>query len=182
MEEESVAEGGVLGVDYGTVRIGVAFGDLGSGLVLPLPTVANPGEVKEAAARVAEVVVGRGPKEVVIGEPWHKSGASNPMVELVREFGRALEPLVEVPLVFMDERYTSAAAESTLAAAGLKWWQYDKGHVDAMAAMNLVRDRLRALRPELGLEAETEQSEPEWVDPVAEKRRQRRAMQRKKRR
>lgn len=153
--------GSVLGVDYGTVRIGLALGELGSGLVLPLPVLSNPGTLDEAAARIAEIARGREAALLVLGNPVHMSGEASSMSEKVAKLRDALAAALSVPVILRDERLSSVAAEEQLAAAGLRWWQYEKGKIDTLAAMNLVRELLVELKPELGRLEEDAPAPPE---------------------
>ena len=50
-----------------------------------------------------------------------------------------LEEQSGLPVLLQDERLSSVEAEARLKALGLRWWQYDKGQVDAMAAMAIAR-------------------------------------------
>jgi putative Holliday junction resolvase len=149
-DTELPSSGSVLGVDYGTVRIGLAVGELGSGLVLPLPVLANPGSFEATVERIAETARVREAAIVVLGNPVHMSGEESPMSAQVRKLKTALEAHMPIPVVLRDERLSSVQAEEQLKDAGLRWWQYEKGRIDTLAAMNLVRELLVEIKPELG--------------------------------
>ncbi len=150
----------MLGIDYGTVRIGLALGELASGLVLPLPVLAHPGSEGEVVARIEEVARGRDAAIVVIGNPLHMSGEASSMSARVAKLRDALAARLAAPVILRDERLSSVAAEEQLSSAGLRWWQYEKGKIDTVAAMNLVRELIVELRPELG-RLEEDASPPE---------------------
>ena len=178
MTENSLpTSGAVLGVDFGTVRIGLALGELGSGLVLPLPVLANPGSDEETAARIEEVARGRDAAVVVIGDPVHMSGEASTMSLRVEKLRAALAARLQVPVVLRDERLSSVGAEEQLTSAGLKWWQYEKGKIDTLAAMGIVRELLIEIRPELGRISE---EEPEAPLPRREKDQRRRDARKKR--
>jgi len=172
-ENDLPRSGSILGVDFGTVRIGLAVGELGSGLVLPLPVLSNPGTLEQTAERIAEVARGREVAAVVLGNPIHVSGEASAMSAKVGGLKTALATRLSVPVVLRDERYSSVQAEEQLTAAGLKWWQYEKGKVDQLAAMSLVRELLIEIKPELGRVSEDDPTPPrrEKDDPSRRKKR-----------
>lgn len=173
----------ILGVDYGTVRIGLALGDPRTGLVVPLPVMENPGEDAAVAAKLAEVARGHDVARVVLGDPIHLSGTESKMSRVVGRIRDMLSEQLEVPVLLRDERLTSADAEARLRATGLRWWQYDKGKLDALAAMTIVRDLLLEENPSLGLTAgDDEPDGPVGREKPAAKRRRKEARRRARKR
>jgi len=170
----------VLGVDYGTKRIGLALGELGSGLVLPLPVLENPGSLEGCAERIAEIARGRDAAIVVLGKPVHMSGDESAMSKEVTKLAGALSALITAPVVLRDERLSSVTAQEQLASAGLRWWQYEKGKIDQLAAMNIVRELLIEVKPELGKIREDEGELP--TSQRREKDKRRREGRKKKKR
>jgi len=171
----------VLGVDYGTVRVGLALGFVRSGLVVPLPVAPHPGSDDEVARTLCAVAAQHGARRIVLGNPVHMTGEASPMSERVgrlAELVRGLAPELEVALE--DERLSSAAAEAALRAAGLRWWEHGKAAVDAGAAMTIARDYLHRLDPSLA--AGAEEPPPAPAEPTAERRQRRRRAQRRARR
>lgn len=164
-----------LGVDYGRKRVGLALGHPDTGLTLGLGALDHPGDDAGLVARLAEVVREREVAAVVLGQPLHASGAESPMSREVDRVAAALGEAVDVPVALQDERHTSAGAEASLADAGLRWWQYSKGHVDAIAAMTIVRDYMTARDPSLLLLAEEPPVPPPGADakPSRQARRER---------
>lgn len=175
-----------LGLDYGTVRIGLALSLPGGGLIVPLDTLANPGEDAAAADAVAAVVRSHSADELIIGDPLHMDGTVSDMSRRVRAFAELVRARVEIPVHLQDEGLTSQAAERQFREAGLHWRQVDKGRIDAVAAMGILRDWQQAqadLEPKPSLDEERE--EPEFdpeppQDPPS--RRDRRRQGRRKRR
>ena len=166
----------VLGVDYGTVRIGLALGFLDSGLVVQLPVLANPGNVAEAVASLASLAKEKGATRVVVGNPVYASGDPSAMSRKVAVVAEALRA-EGLDVALQDERRTSVDAEEQLSAMGLRWWQYDKGQVDTLAAMAIVRAYMLNANPGLALLDE----EPPEPPPPRESRRDRRRRARRKR-
>ncbi|MDC3378807.1 Holliday junction resolvase RuvX [Planctomycetota bacterium] len=153
--EPAEKERDVLGVDYGLKRIGVALGNVDSGLVLPLQTLAHPGDEASVVELLADVARTRAVGRILLGDPLNMSGTKSPMSKSVRRLKAGLETALEgVVVELVDERLTSTDAEQRLRAAGVRWWQVDKGQVDAMAAMSITRDYLVRVNPRLLLERE----------------------------
>ncbi|MDB5311894.1 MAG: Holliday junction resolvase RuvX [Gemmataceae bacterium] len=110
--------GRLLGVDFGTVRIGLAVSDPDRVISSPLQTYTrlNPQLDATTLKRVAaaEGVVG-----LVIGLPLHTGGEEGKKAAEARAFGAWLGGVTQLPAVFWDERFTTAAAEDALWDAGL---------------------------------------------------------------
>jgi putative Holliday junction resolvase len=105
-------------VDFGTVRVGLAVSDPDRVISSPLETYTRKGEPADAAyfTRVvtSERIVG-----LVVGLPLHTGGEEGIKAKEARAFGKWLGDVTRLPVVFWDERCTTAAAEDTLWAAGL---------------------------------------------------------------
>ena len=111
------ANGRVLGLDLGDVRIGVAISDPERRMAVPLGTVRAgrpPGELKAIADLVAEndVVL------VVVGHPLSLSGEAGPRARHTQELAAALTSVLPVPVVLHDERLSTVQAERALRSAG----------------------------------------------------------------
>jgi len=132
----------IAGIDYGTVRIGVATADLDVGIAGPLETYARRNERLDAEyfRRLAtEERLGR----FVVGLPVHGSGAESQKSREARAFGAWLEQATGVPVEFFDERYTSAEAEAMLLDAGLTK-KRRKERLDQLAAQIMLTAYLEA--------------------------------------
>jgi putative Holliday junction resolvase len=108
----------LLGVDFGTVRVGLAVSDADRIVASPLQTYAvqNP-QVDAVALRTlagSQGVVG-----IVVGLPLHTGGEEGTKAREARTFGAWLGSVTGLPVVFWDERCTTAAAEDALWGAGL---------------------------------------------------------------
>ena len=105
-----------LGVDVGSVRIGVARCDPEGLLATPVATVtAGDGAIDDLAAIVAEV----GAIEVIVGLPLSLSGAEGPAAAKAREFAAELAARVPVPVRLVDERMSTVEATRSLRASGV---------------------------------------------------------------
>ena len=111
--------GRVLGVDVGTVRVGVALSDPTGIIASPLETLRR---AKDGADldRLAALVVEHEVAEVVVGEPRHLSGASGASAQDARAYSDALaERIADVPVYLIDERLSTVTAASHLREGGI---------------------------------------------------------------
>ena len=101
-----------VGVDVGSVRVGVAASDATGAVVLPVATLArDEGTVAALAALVRE----RAAVEVVVGLPLGLSGREGPAAGLVRAFAVELAAaVVDVPVRLVDERFSTTSATREL--------------------------------------------------------------------
>lgn len=132
----------IAGIDYGTVRIGIATADLDVQIAGPYETYARrsaqlDAEYFQTLAR--EERIGR----FVVGLPVHTSGHESQKSAEARAFGAWLTQVTGVPVEFFDERYTSAEAESLLLDAGLAK-KRRKERLDQLAAQIMLTAYLEA--------------------------------------
>ena len=128
--------GRIAGIDYGTVRIGIAIGDLEVGMASPLENYNRrnerlDAEYFETLAREERLV------RWVVGLPVHLSGDESQKSHEAREFGKWLGKLTDIPVDFYDERFTSSHAETILQEANLSK-KKRKARLDALAAQIML--------------------------------------------
>ncbi len=136
--------GRIAGIDYGTVRIGIAVTDPGQTIASPLETYHRRSQTLDdqyflQLAR-EERLAG-----FVVGLPVHTSGNESGKSAEARAFGKNLETLTGLPVVWFDERYTSAIAEEMLQGAGLTS-KKRKARLDKLAAQILLISWLESSR------------------------------------
>lgn len=96
-----------LGVDVGSVRVGVAVSDPHGILATPLVTLPREGSVEALAALVAEHEVG----EVVVGLPRSLSGREGPAADAATAYAEELRArIAPVPVRMVDERLSTVTA------------------------------------------------------------------------
>jgi putative Holliday junction resolvase len=131
------AKGRLLGVDYGTVRVGLAVSDPDRIIASPLATYTR--RDPEADARYfRELVQSESIVGLVVGLPVHLSGREGEKAIEARAFGKWLAEITGLPLVFYDERFTTVQAESALWEAGLTH-KRRKDRRDRVAAQMLLQ-------------------------------------------
>jgi len=133
-----------LGLDYGTRRIGVAYGD-DLGVATPLPALAAADPLRRWAG-LASLVKERRITDVVVGHPLNMDGSSGPKALEVEAFARRVRADFGVPVHLIDERLTSYEAESTIAPAKRRSVR-GTGLVDSRAATIILQDYLDGISP-----------------------------------
>lgn len=131
----------ILGIDHGTVRIGLALSD-------ELGMIANPLKTLDASESVeieiAEIVQQKRVGDVVIGLPLRMSGERGSATERVEKFADRLRKVLphEVAIHFVDERLSSQAAERSLGFENKRITHDQKRLVDQVAAVAILQDFL----------------------------------------
>jgi putative Holliday junction resolvase len=106
----------VLAFDFGLQRIGVAVGEPEPGTAHPLaPILARSASAR--AATIARLVKEWRPALLVVGRPLGEEGGASEMTRRAERFARQLAGRFGLRVELVDERYSSAAAESRVRAA-----------------------------------------------------------------
>lgn len=108
----------IAGIDYGTVRIGIAMADTEIGIASPYENYARQTAALDAgyfAALARDERIGR----FVVGLPVHLHGGESQKSTDARAFGKWLGEATGVAVEFFDERFTTAEADEILNAAKL---------------------------------------------------------------
>jgi putative Holliday junction resolvase len=142
----------ILGLDYGTARIGAAVCDELEIAAHPLPDVPCDGSEME---RIAAVSAEKEVRLIVVGLPVRMDGSEGPASRKVRGFAKRLRRRLKgVDVELVDERLTSAQAHSALSLMGAGSRERRRA-VDSMAAQLILQrflDRRAAARAEQGEE------------------------------
>lgn len=100
----------VMAFDYGTRRIGVAVGNTMSKLGQPIKTIAEPNS-DVRFKMIEDLIKEWQPNRLVVGLPCHPDGTEHEMSQKARRFGNQLSGRFQLPIDWVDERYTSAVLE-----------------------------------------------------------------------
>lgn len=133
-----------LGIDHGTKRIGLAYGD-DIGVATPIPAISSEDQSKQWAG-LAAVLRERRITEVVLGHPLNMDGSSGPKALEVEAFAGRIRSEFGLPVHLVDERLTSYEAESTIAPARRRAVR-KTGLVDSRAATIILQDFLDGRLP-----------------------------------
>ena len=140
-------QGRLAGIDFGTVRIGIAMTDPDRMLASPWETYNRRSPALDAQyfARLAkeERIVGW-----VLGWPIHLDGNDSGKSREVEAFANWLRELTNLPIALQDERFSSAFAREVLGEAGLSR-RKTKARIDRVAAQILLAAYLESARPSL---------------------------------
>ena len=108
----------IAGIDYGTVRIGIATADTEVGIAGPYANYTRrslPLDAQYFAALTKEEQIGR----FVVGLPVHLHGGESQKSTEARTFGLWLNEVTGVEVQYFDERFTTSEADQVLGAAKL---------------------------------------------------------------
>lgn len=134
----------ILGIDYGTKRIGLAFADE-LGIAIPLGAI--PGvELKDCWEKLGDEVKRRKIDQFVLGYPINMDGSVGMRAKEVDVFAEKLKKFFGLPVNRVDERLTSLAAEEALGRKSKTKKTQLSGKVDATAACLILKDFLNDSR------------------------------------
>ena len=150
---DGLRRGTRIGIDVGSVRVGVARTDPDAVLAVPVATIVRPRGVRAGRtdlAALADLVAEYEPLEVVVGLPVTLAGTEGPAVAAVRAYVDALLDVLrardlDVPVRLVDERLTTAAAAKGLRSAG-RDTRSGRSVIDKEAAVIIVQDAVDAER------------------------------------
>jgi len=138
--------GCLLGFDFGLARIGIATGEIETGLASPLATIA----LKSSTARfdaISRLIEEWQPVALVVGLPRPLSGEGEHALEPhCRRFANQLHGRFHLPVHLTDERLSSIEADYSLRSAGMRNWHVRKKKLDAAAAQIILQHFLDILR------------------------------------
>lgn len=142
-----------LGVDVGSVRVGLAASDPAGVLATPVATLPRDADGGADQARVVAEAAQREALEVVVGLPRSLSGQEGPAAELARAWARSLDGLLadrewgrDRPRVrLVDERLTTVDAHRQLRESGVAGRE-QRARVDQAAAVLILQAALDAER------------------------------------
>nr|WP_221420739.1 Holliday junction resolvase RuvX [Conyzicola lurida] len=127
-----------MGIDVGTVRIGVARSDLHGMLATPVETVARgDGDLARLLAIVAELDVA----EIVVGLPLALSGRHTASTGDAVGFAERLAAAASVPVRLVDERLSTVSAQAAVRSSG-KSTKQSRSVIDQVAAVIILQHAL----------------------------------------
>jgi putative holliday junction resolvase len=136
MNPQPHTPGRVAGIDYGTVRIGIALSDPQRSIASPMETYTRRSPELDAQ-RFRRLVEEDAITLLVVGLPVHLDGRESQKSIEARQFGKWLADVTGVPVEFFDERFTSTDAENMLLGAELTKKRRKK-RIDMLAAQIML--------------------------------------------
>jgi putative holliday junction resolvase len=130
----------ILGVDYGTVRIGLAISDPTGMLAQGLSVLKRKTDT-QAVADIVQIIQDHDVDEVVVGLPRHMNGSLGEKAQVCQAFADEIANASGLPVAMYDERLTTVAAERMLIEADVMR-KRRKQVIDAVAATLLLQGYL----------------------------------------
>ncbi|KQP04768.1 Holliday junction resolvase RuvX [Methylobacterium sp. Leaf93] len=144
----------LIGIDLGTKTIGLALSDVGRQIASPLETIRRV-KFTPDVARLRLLCETHQVGGLVMGLPLNMDGSEGPRVQATRSFVRNMKPLLDLPVLFCDERLSTAAVTRALIAADAS--RAKRGEVvDMLAAAYILQGCLDQIRGLLGDEEREE--------------------------
>ena len=130
----------LLGLDVGDIRIGVALSDELGVAAHPLCTLTRKNRKVDLIA-ISDLVSIHKVERVIIGLPVSLDGSIGPQAEKVQKFAKRLGGVIDIPIEFQDERFTTTEAEDILRELN-KDIEEKKELIDEVAAVIILTDYL----------------------------------------
>lgn len=128
--------GRVAGIDFGTVRIGIAISDPGRNIASPYENYTRR-DRKQDALRFQRLVEEEAIRLFVVGLPVHLDGRESEKSQEARRFGQWLAEITGVPVQYFDERFTTHQAQEALLGAQMTK-KRRKQRLDMLAAQIML--------------------------------------------
>jgi putative Holliday junction resolvase len=140
-----------IGVDVGSVRIGIAMCDPDGILATPVATlprdqVTDGDKVSSDMSEILRLAAEHEAVEIVVGLPINLAGKEGPAAVLIRQYADRLAELADpVPVLLTDERMSTAAATRRLSERGVRG-RRQRAVIDQVAAVEILQRWLDARR------------------------------------
>lgn len=131
-----------LALDWGKVRIGVAACDNLEILAFPVTTVPVDGN---EIAQISELLLQYSSQELIIGKPVNLRGEADLAVAHILTQVEKLRQIIDIPIILVDERMTTALAQKNLRATG-KNARKQRDIIDQEAAVAILEYVLNSAR------------------------------------
>ena len=132
----------IMGIDFGTKRIGIAISDLAYISATPYTIVENKGFAK-TSIELAKIIEEKEIGFIVLGLPITISQEIGESAQKVINFAKKLEDAFNLPYTFVDESYSSAIAEEVLISGVDMSRTKRKKVLDKMAAAVFLQNILK---------------------------------------
>lgn len=136
-QQETAQSGTVLCFDFGEKRIGVAVGEHQLASANPLTTIHNESNAIRFAV-ITQLIREWQPKLLIVGLPIHLDGTEHELMPLCKKFAQRLNGRFNLPVLLIDERYSSAEASHLLNQANVKG-KKQKEMLDQVAAQTILQ-------------------------------------------
>jgi putative Holliday junction resolvase len=132
----------IMGIDFGTVRVGIALTDPMQMIARPYQVLANDNRLFK---NISKIIKEKNVSKIVLGLPVNISGEDTDKTREVRSFAETLKSKVKLPVYFYDERYTSAEANTLLEKMGYSA-RSGRKVIDKVAAAIILKSYLESVK------------------------------------
>lgn len=137
--------GRIMALDVGDVRIGIAVSDLMGIIANPLETYTRKGDTVADAKYIVDLAKAREVSLFISGLPLGLNGKENEQTAKTREFIEVLTSQTDIPVKYLDERFTTLSAERVLIQGNVRR-QDRKKVIDKVAATIILQNYLDSKR------------------------------------
>ncbi len=134
-----------MALDVGDVRIGIAVSDLMGIIANPLETYTRKGDLHVDAQYVAQLAASHDVELFVSGLPLGLDARENEQTVKTRRFIDELKQCTQIPVKYMDERFTTLSAERVLIQGNVRR-ENRKKVIDKLAATIILQNYLDSKR------------------------------------
>ncbi len=131
--------GRVLGLDWGTSRIGIAITDAAQIIATPMSTLRRRAGKRLPLREFLDIVEAHGPVGLVVGLPFEDLGIEGASADAARAMGDHFAARSNLPIEWIDESFSTVDAESALRDAGRRRLERAAAIDAASAAVTLTR-------------------------------------------
>lgn len=137
----------IMGLDYGSVTVGVAISDSMQLTAQPVEVITRKSEnkLRRTLARIEELVAQHGVEKIVLGLPVNMNYTEGDRVERTKEFMDKLIARTGLEVVLWDERLSTVSAMDVLKEGGVRSWDRKK-YVDKIAASIILQGYLDSVQ------------------------------------
>ncbi|MCX4286740.1 MAG: Holliday junction resolvase RuvX [Clostridia bacterium] len=135
----------IMALDVGDVRIGIAVSDLMGIIANPLETYTRKGDIQNDARYIIDLANSKDVSLFVSGLPLGLDGKENEQTRKTREFIGVLIGMCDIPVKFLDERFTTLSAERVLIQGNVRR-ENRKKVIDKVAATIILQNYLDSKR------------------------------------
>lgn len=129
----------ILSIDYGDKRTGLAISDEGEKLASRFLTVENKSS-ENLIKEIKKIILEKDISKIILGIPIGFKGESA-QTQNIRKFSAKLSESIKMPIIEINEIFTSKMAEENLLNAGVKREEIKK-IIDQEAARIILQDYL----------------------------------------
>jgi len=133
----------IVGIDFGSKRIGIAISDKRKKIAFPVGIIKRE-QNSYGLNKLKKMLEGMELDSFVVGLPLRTNGSRGKEVEAVEAYSRSLKDFFSKEVILWDERYTTTVAEQSLDPGGKKGRE-NKKIVDCIAAQLILQSFLDRL-------------------------------------